>query len=220
MGEIKIGRVVLGMYSTNCYFVYRENGTEAIVVDAPDYGSSIYENLAKNGLHVAGILLTHGHFDHVWGLEDLKKTANEKAAEEGRSQVLVYAGEDERELLADPHKNVSEQMHRPVSLEADVYVKDGEEITIAGMTCKVIATPGHTKGGCCYYFEEAGFLICGDTLFLESVGRTDFATGSMSTLVRSIKEKLFVLPDDTKAYPGHGDSTTIGHEKKYNPFVG
>ncbi|MCM1185255.1 MAG: MBL fold metallo-hydrolase [Lachnoclostridium sp.] len=219
MGEIKIGRVVLGMYSTNCYFVYRENQSEAIVVDAPDYGQSIYENLARNGLHVAGILLTHGHFDHVWGVEDLKKAANEKAAEEGRDQVLVYAGEDERELLADPHKNVSEQMHRPVSLSADVYVKDQEEITIAGMTCKVIATPGHTKGGCCYYFEEAGFLLCGDTLFLESVGRTDFPSGSMGTLVRSIREKLFLLPEETKVYPGHGDSTTIGHEKKYNPFV-
>lgn len=220
MREIKIGRVVLGICSTNCYFLYRENENEAIVVDPPDYGRAIYDNLAKNGLSVAGILLTHGHFDHVWGLEDLKEAANEKAAEEGRGGVLVYACADERELLADPHKNVSEQMHRPVSLSADVYVKDGEEITIAGMTCKVIATPGHTIGGCCYYFEEAGFLICGDTLFLESVGRTDFATGSMSTLVRSIKEKLYVLPDDTKAYPGHGDSTTIGHEKKYNPFVG
>lgn len=220
MAEIKIGRVVLGMYGTNCYFLYRENEKEAIVVDAPDYGQEIYENLERNGLYVAGILLTHGHFDHTWGLEDLRKTANERAQERGSGKVLVYAGEDERELLADSHKNVSEQMHRPVSLAADVYVKDGEEITIAGMTCKVIATPGHTKGGCCYYFEEAGFLLCGDTLFLESVGRTDFPTGSMGTLVRSIREKLFLLPDDTKVYPGHGDSTTIGHEKKYNPFLG
>ena len=88
------------------------------------------------------------------------------------------------------------------------------------MTCKVIATPGHTAGGCCYYFEEAGFLLSGDTLFAESVGRTDFPTGSMSTLVRSVRERLFVLPDDTKVYPGHGESTTIGHEKEYNPFLG
>ena len=99
-----------------------------------------------------------------------------------------------------------------------VYVKDGEELNLAGMTCKVISTPGHTAGGTCYYFEEGGFVVCGDTLFAESVGRTDFPTGSMSTLVRSIKEKLFTLPEETTAYPGHGDSTTIGHEKKYNPF--
>lgn len=88
------------------------------------------------------------------------------------------------------------------------------------MQCKVIATPGHTAGGCCYYFEEAGILVSGDTLFAESVGRTDFPTGSMSTLVRSIREKLFVLPDDTRVFPGHGERTTIGHEKEYNPFLG
>lgn len=217
---MKIGRMVLGAYGTNCYFLYQENGGEAIVVDAPDHGREIFEKLAKNGLRVAGILLTHGHFDHVWGLEDLKKAANEKAAEDGKEAVLVYAGADEKELLADTKQNISGTTHRPVSLSADVYVGDGEEISIAGMTCRVITTPGHTKGGCCYYFEEAGFLLSGDTLFLESVGRTDFPTGSMSTLVRSIKEKLFGLPDDTKVYPGHGDSTTIGHEKAYNPFVG
>jgi glyoxylase-like metal-dependent hydrolase (beta-lactamase superfamily II) len=99
-------------------------------------------------------------------------------------------------------------------------VKDGQEIELAGMRIKVIATPGHTVGGCCYYFEEAGFLLAGDTLFAESVGRTDFPTGSMSTLVRSIQDKLFVLPEETKVYPGHGESTTIGHEKMYNPFLG
>ena len=114
--------------------------------------------------------------------------------------------------------NVSAQAGRACETYADVYVKDGQEITIADMTCKVIATPGHTVGGCCYYFEEAGILISGDTLFAESVGRTDFPTGSMGTLIRSIKEKLFVLPKETKVYPGHGDRTTIGYEKENNPF--
>ena len=128
--------------------------------------------------------------------------------------------EAEKELLRDAHKNVSEQAGRPCITSADVYLKDGQELTLAGMQCKVIATPGHTVGGCCYYFEEAGFLVAGDTLFAESVGRTDFPTGSMSTLVRSIKDKLFVLPDDTKVYPGHGESTTIAHEKEYNSFLG
>lgn len=101
----------------------------------------------------------------------------------------------------------------------DRYLKADEEITIANMTCKLIATPGHTVGSCCYYFEEAGILLAGDTLFQESVGRTDLATGSMSVLTRSVKDKLYVLPDDTRVYPGHGESTTIGHEKEYNPFV-
>ena len=114
--------------------------------------------------------------------------------------------------------NVSAGAGRACTVKANTLLKDGEEVTIEDMTFKVVATPGHTKGSCCYYFEEAGMLISGDTLFEESVGRTDLPTGSMSTLTRSIKEKLADLPDDTTVYPGHGDSTTIGHEKAYNPF--
>ncbi len=87
------------------------------------------------------------------------------------------------------------------------------------MTFRLIATPGHTKGSCCYYFEEDKLLISGDTLFQESVGRTDLPTGSMSTLVRSVKEKLLSLPEDVKVYPGHGEATSIGYEKAYNPFL-
>ena len=98
-------------------------------------------------------------------------------------------------------------------------MKDGGEITEAGITCRLLATPGHTSGSCCYYFEADKILISGDTLFQESVGRTDLPTGSMGTLVRSVKDKLFPLPDEVKVYPGHGEATTIGHEKKYNPFL-
>lgn len=219
MAQIKIGKMVLGVCQTNCYFLYREGGAECIVVDPADQGVNIFRALQKNGFRVAGILLTHGHFDHIWGLDELRDAAN-AASDEDAEPVKAYAYEAERVLLQDADKNVSRQAGRPCMTYADVYVKDGQELTIAGMTCKVIATPGHTAGGCCYYFEEAGFLLSGDTLFAESVGRTDFPTGSMSTLVRSVREKLFVLPDDTKVYPGHGESTTIGHEKEYNPFLG
>ena len=219
MAQIKIGKMVLGVCQTNCYFLYREGGGECIVVDPADQGVNIFRALQKNGFRVAGILLTHGHFDHIWGLDELRDAAN-AAADEDAEPAKAYAYEAERVLLQDADKNVSRQAGRPCTTYADVYVKDGQELTIAGMTCKVIATPGHTAGGCCYYFEEAGFLLSGDTLFAESVGRTDFPTGSMSTLVRSVREKLFVLPDDTKVYPGHGESTTIGHEKEYNPFLG
>ncbi len=209
MAELKIGRIVIGSVQTNCYFVYREGSGDVIFFDPADRGDYLYETLKEKGLHVGGILLTHAHFDHIWGCDRLRKL----------SGAPLYACEAEKPLCEDADTNVSAQVGRPCTVIPDRYLKDGEEITIAGMTCRLIATPGHTAGSCCYYFEEAGFLIAGDTLFAESVGRTDLATGSMSDLMRSVREKLFVLPDDTKVYPGHGESTTIGHEKRYNPFV-
>ena len=220
MSELKIGRIVLGTVSTNTYFVYREGSEECIVIDPADYGRQLFANLKKNGLRTVAIFLTHGHFDHIWGVEGLKVAANEVAEHHGYAPVQVYALDAEKPLLNSARLNVSGQAGRECELEADVYVKDGEELEVAGIKCKVIATPGHTAGGCCFYFEEAGFCVCGDTIFQESVGRTDLPTGSMSILVRSIKEKLFVLPEETKLYPGHGDSTTVGHEKNYNPFCG
>ncbi len=208
MAETKIGRIVLGMAQTNCYFLYLEGSGDCIVADPADQGGNIYKALSKNGFQVKGILLTHGHFDHIWGTKELRELAG----------CELYALEEERELLNDSRRNVSAQTGRPYTVDADEYLKDGEERTLAGMRFRVIATPGHTAGSCCYYFPEAGFLLSGDTLFQESVGRTDLPTGSMSQIVRSIKERLFPLPEETKVYPGHGESTTIGAEKKYNPF--
>ena len=200
---------MLGVCQTNCYFVYREGSSKVIFIDPADYGDQIFKAMKDNGFEVAAILLTHGHFDHIWGCSKLRQFTS----------APVYAYEGEEELLQSSHLNISAEAGRPCTVKANTLLKDGEEVTIEGMTFKLIATPGHTQGSCCYYFEEAGMLISGDTLFEESVGRTDFATGSMGTLVRSVKEKLFVLPDDTVVYPGHGDSTTIEHEKKYNPFI-
>ena len=218
MGELKIGRMVLGSCATNTYFLYREGENKAVVVDPADQGTKVYASLFKNDLKVEGILLTHGHFDHIWGLEALKGAVNRERKEKALEPIKVYALDAERELLGNADMNVSEMAGRACTVSADEYLKDGQEITIAGMTFKVIATPGHTSGSCCYYLEEKGFLLSGDTLFQESVGRTDFPTGSMSQIVRSIREKLFVLPEDTKVYPGHGGSTTIGYEKENNPF--
>lgn len=209
MAELKIGRMVIGMYGTNCYLVYREGRQEAIVVDPADKGEQIYEALREKGFTVSGILLTHGHFDHIWGTKALRE----------KSGAPVYALDAEVKLCEDDGLNVSRQVGRPYTVVPDVYVRDGEEICIADITCKVLATPGHTADSCCYYFEEAGFVVCGDTIFLESVGRTDLPTGSGGTLERSVREKIFTLPDSVQLYPGHGDSTTVEHEKKYNPFL-
>lgn len=209
MAGLKIGRMMLGVCQTNCYFVYREGSSKVIFIDPADYGEQIFKAMKDNGFEVAAILLTHGHFDHIWGCSKLRQLTS----------APVYAYEGEEDVLLSSDLNVSAGAGRACTVKANTLLKDGEEVTIEGMTFKLIATPGHTQGSCCYYFEEANMLISGDTLFEESVGRTDLPTGSMSTLVRSVKDKLFELPDDVVVYPGHGDSTTIGHEKKYNPFI-
>lgn len=208
MSDIKIGKITMGSVATNCYFVYREGTNKVLFFDPADQGDYLYTALKQKGFEVSAILLTHGHFDHIWGAQKLR----------GLSGAKIYAYEGEEKLLMDARMNVSEMAGRACTVKANSFFKDGEEVTLEGMTFRVISTPGHTSGSCCYYFEEAGILISGDTLFQESVGRTDFATGSASELVRSIRERIFTLPDEVRVYPGHGESTTVGYEKIHNPF--
>ena len=218
MGKIKIGGMVVGPVQTNCYFVYREGAPDCIVFDAPDNGKDIVRKIEGAGLHVRALFLTHGHFDHIMGAQDLRLSAGALAESRGEDAVKIYAPKAEEEMLSDSSFNMTAMMGNPMTLKPNVWVEDGDEIEVAGIKIKVIHTPGHTPGSVSYYIEEAGFLISGDTLFEESVGRTDFRGGSAKTLSESIRNKLFCLPDDTEVYPGHGASTTIGHEKKYNPF--
>ena len=208
---MKVESMVLGQIQTNCYFAINEATKETIVIDPADRPEAIIRKAVDEGLDLKAIFLTHGHADHMLGVGGLKEKLG----------LPVYACEAERELLADPAQNLSPALFRKtVSLNADVWVKDGQELTVAGMTFRVLWTPGHTPGGCCYYSEEAGVLFSGDTLFAGSVGRTDFPGGSMSALVRGIKEKLTPLPDETKVYPGHMEESTIGAERRYNPYLG
>lgn len=208
MANLKIGKITLGVCATNCYFVYREGEKRVLFFDPADQGEYLYQALTGKGFEIGAILLTHGHFDHIWGAQKLRALSGAK----------IYACKEEEALLMDSGMNVSEMAGRACTVKANAFLEDGQEMTLEGMTFRVILTPGHTAGGCCFYFEEDGILVSGDTLFQESVGRTDFPTGSYSELIRSIKEKLFVLPDEVRVYPGHGESTTIGYEKIHNPF--
>ncbi|MCR4922956.1 MAG: MBL fold metallo-hydrolase [Lachnospiraceae bacterium] len=208
MCDYKIGRVVLGRIATNCYFVFDDKTKNTVVFDPADDGKKLYDKLTEKGLKVKAIVLTHGHYDHIYGVEELRKAADCK----------VYAPLAEKELLLDTYLNQSESTGRLCRVKADIYLKDDEEVDIDGVRFKVLLTPGHTAGSACFYFEKAGILIAGDTLFLGSVGRTDMPTGSMGELVASIRRKLMVLPDSVRVYPGHGDDTTIGEERTYNPF--
>ena len=201
--------MTIGMCATNCYYVYRDGSTEVMVFDPADRGGDIYRAITEKGFHIGAILLTHGHFDHIWGAEELRE----------KSGAKIYAYEKEQPLCESSQLNLSAQMGRACTIKPDYYLKDGEEVRVGDLTCKLLATPGHTAGSCCYYFENDGIVMSGDTLFCQSVGRTDFPTGSMSDIVRSVKEKLMALPDEVKVYPGHGEITTIGFERENNPFL-
>lgn len=209
MSNINIGRIPLGMYQTNCYFIFSEDSKDCLVIDPADSGDYIFEKLSENNLNVKAILLTHGHFDHIYGVKKLKELA----------KCPVYAYKDEEELLKDPDINCSSSVGRSEIIVPDAFLNDNEILNSCDMKIKVIHTPGHTKGSCCYYFFEDDILISGDTLFCESIGRSDLPTGSGRTLIDSVNEKLMVLPDSVSVYPGHGETTTIGNERMYNPFI-
>lgn len=209
MGKLICDFRVVGPVQTNCYFISEEETKDCVIVD-PGYGAKeLLSYIEKKGLHVKAILLTHGHFDHILAVDSLKEAL----------KVPVYAADAEREVLLDADKNLSVQMGAGVTLEADQWLKDGETLELLGQEVRCILTPGHTCGGMCYYFPKAGILFSGDTLFQESVGRTDFPTGSMSTLIRSVREKLLVLPKAVRVYPGHGMMTSIENEAMYNPYA-
>lgn len=207
---MKIDRFVIGPVGTNCYIVRNEDTDECFVTDPAACPLELVGHIRREGLNVKAVLLTHGHFDHIMGLDDFLK----------EFPVPVYAFSEEKPLLESAELNSSLGMFgRPYTFSGAEYVSDGQILHIAGFEIRVIHTPGHTAGGCCYYIPAENVLISGDTLFRASVGRTDLPTGSMGDLVRSVREKLFVLPEETKVYPGHMEETTIGYEKKYNPFV-
>ena len=206
---MKIQNFVLGMVGTNCYLVVNEEEKQCILIDPAVYSGEIAEQIRREGLDLRAILLTHGHFDHIMGIDGFRKEFPE---------IPVYAHREEEALLKDASMNASLEFGRQYTFSGAVYAEDGDVLDLAGMQFRVIHTPGHTIGGCCYYLQEEKVLFSGDTLFQESIGRTDFPTGNGGQLMRSIREKLFTMPEETAVYPGHMERTTIGDEKKYNQY--
>ena len=205
---MKIQHSVLGMCATNTYYVYDDETKRGLIVDPADSPDTIIAKADSLLMIPEAILITHGHFDHVLAMNKVREHYG----------IKVYAGLTEKQVLHDMAMNLTSSFGMGQIFDADIYLKDGEEFETAGYHIKAIEVPGHTIGGMCYYFDKQGVLFSGDTLFCESVGRSDFPGGSASALCRGIKDKLFILPEHTKVYPGHMDETTIGNEINYNPF--
>lgn len=199
---VKLKTFALGEYQTNCYVLYKDY--KAMIID-PGYSSKEIEDfLLNNGIVLESVFITHGHFDHVGGVNSLKKKY---------PNITVYAPKkDAYWYMRDPRNKIYED------IMVDKYVTEKDIINFQGVIFKIIETPGHTYGSVCLYADKV--LFSGDTLFYHSVGRTDLYLGDAKALFESVKNKLFALPDDTIVYPGHGRATTIFEEKMNNPFVG
>ncbi len=201
-------KFVTGKLYTNCYILGDTKTKDAYVFDAPAHGNEIYEFAENLGYSIKAVILTHGHFDHILGLSELVQ----------RSGAPVFMSESEAELINNPEFNLTAYFIAHLSpIKADKVLRDGDILPLGEYEIRVIHTPGHTIGGLSFYTDN--ILISGDTLFKGSIGKTDHMTGDTEMEIMSIKEKLLTLPDETKVYPGHGEETTIGRERKENIFL-
>ena len=206
---MKIVNIPTGMLQANTYLVCDEISRLGFIVDLGGYSKELKNIIEKNDIQIQYIVLTHGHGDHIGGVQEhLKDFPDAK----------VVCSRAEEKMLLDPELNEAHHFGpEKVSFNPDILVDDGDTLTVGNMTMKFIMTPGHTEGGMCILVDDV--LFSGDTLFCRSIGRTDLAGGDFKTLMESIKNKLFLLPDETQVLPGHMGTTTIGFEKEHNPFV-
>lgn len=205
---MKIKEYVVGPLENNVFLIIDENTKESLLIDPGIESDYILNDINKENLNLKYIINTHSHFDHAHNNVFFK--------EKTKAKLLIH--KDELMIL----KTMGQQamvwgMKVPKSAEPDKLLEEGDIIEIGNIKLKVIHTPGHTPGGISLIVDKIAFV--GDTIFAGSIGRTDFPGGSFDTLISSIKNKLFILPDDTLLYTGHGPKTTIGEEKKYNPFL-
>ena len=207
---MRITNLPSGALQANTYLAVDEKKKEGFIVDPGGYNKVLTKEVRDNDVNIKYIILTHGHSDHICGV-------NEHKAEFPDAKIVAY--KDEEAMLENPNLNQSPGFGVPYSTKADILVSDGDELKVGDVTLKFIHTPGHTEGGMCIYVKEAKALFSGDTLFRQSIGRTDFPGGSYKEIMDSIRKKLFLLPDDTNVFPGHMGTTSIGFEKENNPFV-
>lgn len=200
--------VVVGPLMVNCYVLGCENSREGVVVDPGDDTDRILDAVSRHGLKVVAVINTHGHFDHTGG--------NQRIVTETGAGLLIH--ELDAPMLARAVDTAAMfGLTAENSPPPSRFLTEGEFVAFGEYRLRVLHTPGHTLGGCSLHLE--GMVFTGDTLFADSVGRTDFPGGSSVALGKSIREKLLILPDDTIVYPGHGPSTTIGRERKHNPYL-
>jgi hydroxyacylglutathione hydrolase len=206
-----IDTFTLGPWETNCYVVRVGGPHDCWIIDAGFEPGAMIARVRGLGLRPAALILTHAHLDHIAGVREVL------AAFPG-TPVMIH--EAEREWLVDPELNLSAAIGMPVTAPApDALLRDGQVLELDGLSWRVLHTPGHSPGGVSLVNAEHATALVGDALFAGSVGRTDFPGSSPEVLARSIREKLYVLPDATRVLPGHGPATTIGREKATNPFV-
>lgn len=191
---------------SNCYGIQGDKA--AVVIDPGKYDEKIVEFLNSNKDKQRLILITHAHHDHIAGAKQISEETG----------VKIAIGEEEAESLHTLKYNLSERFRNPITdLYADITFTNNQVYSLGDLNIKTIFTPGHTKGGVCYLIN--GSLFSGDTLFYETIGRTDLPGGSSEEILKSLQKLLNTLPDETMVYTGHGGETTIGHERTFNPFA-
>ncbi len=201
--------IIVGDLGTNCYILY-DSKKQGIIIDPGAHSELILNKIYEQNLTIEKIILTHGHFDHIGGIDLIKAKTG--------ANIAIHRYDEE--MLKDSNKNLSRIMGADYSLKtgADILLEDGDTIQFGGKTLYVIHTPGHSKGGICLV-DEGNAIFTGDTLFKHSIGRTDFYGGDYNILISSINEKIMSFDDALIVYPGHGPITTIGDERHMNPYI-
>jgi glyoxylase-like metal-dependent hydrolase (beta-lactamase superfamily II) len=198
------------MLACNCTLIGDEQTREAIIIDPGDGIAGIHRRLTQLGLTLKQILITHAHIDHVGGALRLKKLTG----------APIYMNENDLELLVMMEEQAAWLgVEAPETAPPDVSLADGATVGLSSFPARVLYTPGHTQGSICLHFAPLNLLVAGDTLFAGSIGRTDLPGGNFDQIIDSIRSRLFSLPDETRVLPGHGPQTTIGEERRSNPFL-